>query len=476
MHTLQVVVNYVLALGGGVVLPVVMLCLGLIFQMKLTRAFSAALTLGVAFVGMATIISFVGGALSPAAQALSKNTGVVLNVLDMGWTPLAAFSWAWPYAFLMFPVEIGINIVMLALGWTSCLNVDLWNLWGKIFTAVLVAYFSKSIIAGIWQRTHSTGFIAASIQIVIELKNADLTQKQIHKLCGIPGVSLPHARGVEMILMAPVEWVLCHIPGLKNVHINAATLREKLGLFGENHVMGFILGIVIGILAKYSLKDTLTLGISAATALVLLPMVATLFMKALAPISDAAGDFIRKRFPGREFYIGLDWPFLAGQAEIWIVGIITVPIVLLMAIILPGNGVLPFAGILIYPYSLLILTDGNILHMLLLSLITIPIHLYFGTWAAPAITDLARKVSTITLPTTQMISWSNIEAPELRFLLSQAARVLQGYWLGILGLVAYGGIYVFYFKFMKRKEAKVAEEWRLAEAADAAAATPTAGA
>ncbi len=130
------------------------------------------------------------------------------------------------------------------------------------------------------------------------------------------------------------------------MEIDAESLKEKLGIFGENHVMGFIIGIFIALFAKYDLKSTLTLAVQAATALTLFPMVATLFMKALAPISDAAGEFMKKRFPGKEIYIGLDWPFLAGQPEVWVTCILLVPVILLMAVILPGNGVLPFGGIL----------------------------------------------------------------------------------------------------------------------------------
>ena len=38
-------------------------------------------------------------------------------------------------------------------------------------------------------------------------------------------------------------------------------LKDKVGIFAENHVMGFILGCLFGILAKYSLAQILTTGI-----------------------------------------------------------------------------------------------------------------------------------------------------------------------------------------------------------------------
>ena len=50
------------------------------------------------------------------------------------------------------------------------------------------------------------------------------------------------------------------------MEIDAESLKEKLGIFGENHVMGFIIGIFIALFAKYDLRQsTLTLAVQAAT-------------------------------------------------------------------------------------------------------------------------------------------------------------------------------------------------------------------
>ncbi|MCG4627864.1 PTS transporter subunit IIC, partial [Anaerostipes hadrus] len=71
-----------------------------------------------------------------------------------------------------------------------------------------------------------------------------------------------------------------------------------------------------------------------------------LFMQALSPISEAISEFMRKHFGDREIFIGLDWPILAGRNEIWVSAIILIPFELLFAVILPGNKVLPFGGII----------------------------------------------------------------------------------------------------------------------------------
>lgn len=442
---LKNIVNYILGLGPAVFLPALMIVIGLIIRMKFKKAFASALTLGVAFLGMSMVMDFMFGAINPASQAFVKNTGLQLNALDLGWTPLSAIAWAWPYAFFIFPIQIAINLIMLAFGWTNCLNVDMWNVWNKILTAVLVAGVTGSLPAA---------FIVAAIQVVFELKNADLTQKQVYEITKIPGIALPHSMALFAVVLAPLNRLLDFIPGLKDVDIDANKLKQKIGIFGENHVMGFIVGILIGIFAKYDFKQVLTLGVQSATALMIFPMVAKLFMQALAPISDAAAEFMKKRFPGREFYIGLDWPFLAGQAEMWVTAIILVPVILLMAVILPGNGTLPFGGIinicLVVPA--LIVTGRNLLRMIILGIISTPIFLYVATYFAPMITDLGKAVGTIKIPENQLITWNGMESPVFRFVFARGANVINGDIVGVVLLVAWLAIYVWYFKHMKRRE------------------------
>lgn len=448
---LKNLINYILDLGPAVFLPALMLVIGLIIRMKFRKAFTSALTLGVAFLGMSVVLDFMFSAIGPASEAFVNNTGLELRAIDLGWTPLAAIAWAWPYAFLIFPIQIAINLIMLAFGWTNCLNVDMWNVWNKILTAVLVAGVTGSLPAA---------FIVAGIQVVFELKNADITQKQVYKITRIPGIALPHSMSMFAVVLAPLNRLLDFIPGLKDAEIDAAKLKEKIGVFGENHVMGFIIGILIALFARYDFKQTLTLGVQSATALTLFPMVAKLFMQALAPISDAASEFMKKRFPGREFYIGLDWPFLAGQPELWVTAIILVPFILLMAVILPGNGVLPFGGIIniCFVVPALIVTGKNLVRMIILGIITTPIFLYIATTFAPIITDLGRDVGTIEIPANQLITWNGMEMPVFRWVFSQGADIINGNFVGLAILVGWLAIYAWYYKHMKSREEQVEKE------------------
>ena len=301
------ILNYILGLGAAIFLPIIMIIIGLIIKMKFKRALISGLTLGVAFTGMNVVLGFMFDTISPVASAFVEKTGIQLNIIDVGWSPMSAIAWAWPYALFMFPLQIGINLLMLFFKQTDILNVDLWNVWGKIFTATMVAAITGNIMLG---------FVAAAIQVIVELKIGEATQKRTQEITGIPGVTCTHYMTLLCVIMEPVNKLLDYIPLLKKENANADKLKDKIGIFGENSVMGFIIGGLIAILAGYSIKDTLNVAIKVGTALVLFPMVAKLFMQALAPIADAASEFMKSKFKDREIYIGLDWPFMAGQSEL----------------------------------------------------------------------------------------------------------------------------------------------------------------
>ena len=430
MDTLQSAISFVLNdLGAAVFVPLLMLLIGLSMKMKFSQAFHSALTLGIAFTGMSILINYMMASMGDAAQKLADNTGISLTAIDGGWPGMASISWAWPYAFLMFPVTIGINILMLLFNKTKTLNVDMWNVWNKIFTAVMVSYITGNVR---W------GFLAAAIQIILELKAGDMWGPEVEKLTGIPGVTVPHFVTLIATILFPVDELLKKILFF-NKPLDANILKIRIGILGENSVMGAIIGFLLGWAAGYGFAGALQLAIQAATALTLFPMVSRLFSQALTPISEAISDFMKKKFSGREVYIGLDWPVLAGRNELWVAVIITIPAFLLTAILLPGNNVLPFAGIinLSFVIGALLLTDANLARMIFHGVFSAPLFLYAATFFAPYITRLANETGAATVAEGKLLSWSTIAGPDIRYLFSTAFSgklidmILLIIWLGI---------------------------------------------
>lgn len=139
MELLSEIVNYLLGLGAAIFVPIIIIIAGLIVRMKLKDAISAGITLGVAFTGMTMLINFMTGAITPAAEAMLKNTGISLPIVDGGWTTMSTISWSWPYAFLMFPLMIIINIIMLVIKRRIPL-MPIYGMYGERFLLLLVLW------------------------------------------------------------------------------------------------------------------------------------------------------------------------------------------------------------------------------------------------------------------------------------------------------------------------------------------------
>lgn len=447
MGLLQAFFQGLIDLGASVFLPIIVTLIGIVLGMKPVKALSAGLTLGVALVGMNHVMALMTDSVGAAAQAFVNNTGVQLKALDMGWAPALSLCWTWQYAFLMFPVQIVINIILLVVGFTTCLNVDMWNVGNKVCTAFLVAYVSGSTVLG---------FACAVIQIVFELKNADCTRYRLQKLSGIPGISMPHPMFLAGIYYYPLTHLLDKIVP-DTLNIDAKKVRDKIGIFGENHIMGFIVGCFIGIFGGYGYQKVLQLGVQAGCALTLFPMVAKLFTTALTPVSGAATEFMKKRFHGKNITIGMDWPVMAGRSEHWLLMILAIPVIFIYAIFLPGNIVLPFGGLmdicLIVP--LFYLTMGNMLKMAIGTLIGIPIHLYVASYFAPHFTKLAQVTGGAAVPKGQMLAWFGIDISELRWVFSAASEKNI---IAIVFLVITIPLAIYYFKSIKKEDLQYAKE------------------
>ena len=198
------------------------------------------------------------------------------------------------------------------------------------------------------------------------------------------------------------------IPGINKIEIDTETLQKRFGVFGEPLIIGTVIGIVIGIAAGYNLKGILVLGITLGGVLVLIPKMAAMLMEGLIPISDSAQEFVSKRFKNRgKIYIGLDSAVGIGHPTTLSVSLVLVPITIILAAILPGNRVLPFADLAVIPFSLVMLipiTKGNVFRTFIIGFINMAVGLLIATNLAPLHTQMAIDANFTMPPGATMIS------------------------------------------------------------------------
>ena len=360
--TLTSVVQYVLSFDATVMLPCVIFILALCFGIKPAKAFRSALMAGIGFVGVFTIFSLMGNAVGPAAQAMVERTGLNMPAVDLGWTPLSAITWGSPIAPFAIIMTLVINIVMLAFKWTKTLDIDIWNYWHFAFAGCLVYVATDNFL-----------LLGAAVAAVVIIKIADWSAPMVAKHCGLPGISLPTLSSATFFPIGLLgNWILDKIPGINKLNADPETIQKKLGIFGEPLMIGFFLGLLLGLLAGYDIKDLLHLAIQLSAVMYILPRMTRILMDGLIPLSDGAKEFMHKRFPDRD--------------DINIV---------LLAFIVPGNQTLPvadLANMAVFCSMIVVACDLNIVRAVIIGIPCLIADLLICSNVAPLITQLANNV------------------------------------------------------------------------------------
>ena len=371
--------------GATVMMPVVICIFSLCMGVKPGKAIRAGLIVGVGFVGLNALIGMMGGELAPAVQAMVARFGLTLDAVDIGWVPSSAIAFASTIGAIIIPLGLVVNVVMLLTKTTQTINIDIWNYWHFAFTGAMVQSLTGSLAMGV---------AAAALNMVIVMVIADRTAPGVEEFTGLPGVSIPMGFSAAF---APIAWVFNKlidlIPGVRDIKVDMDKMQRKLGVFGEPVLIGTVFGVVIAFLAGYEPIRIAQTAIALGAALVLIPKMAAVLMEGLLPLSDAAQVFIEKHFKNRgKIYVGLDSAVGIGHPVCMTCALILVPLCILLAVVLPGNRVLPFADLSVIPHIFVLMvgiTRGDFFRSLVVGAFTIVIMLYCGTSLVPLLMSTA---------------------------------------------------------------------------------------
>lgn len=402
-------------MGAAPLMTIILTFLALLFKVKPSEALEGGLKLGIALTGISAIIDILTSQFSETLQRFVESTGITLNITDVGWAPVATIMWGSPYTLFFLLVLVLLNIVLLVLNKTNTLDVDIFNVWHSATIALFAMYCGASLLV-------ATIFIV--VIGILRFINSDLLKPTFNDLLDAPDEN-PMTTVHITYMMNPFIMIFDKLidkflPGLDKYDFDSAKLNSKIGFWGSNFSIGIYLGIFVGLLARESFTTICTLAFTAAVCLELFSLIGSWFVAATQPLSTGISNFAHEKLKGRRLNIGLDWPFIAGRSEMWAAANVLAPILLLEAIFLPGNRILPLGAIIsiaIVP-ALLVVTRGKIIRMIIIGAIEIPLFLWSGTLIAPFITEAARNIgafpSNVGMDT--MISISNDEGPIEKFL------------------------------------------------------------
>jgi PTS system galactitol-specific IIC component len=342
--------------------------------MKAGQSFLSALRLGVGFAGIFIAFDFFVQQIAPAVTAVVKTRGLDFPVLDVGWPPLAAITWASPIA----PLTI---VLVLAL------------------IGALVQAASGSLLLGL---------AATALIAVYGILAADWNAPLVERECGLSGISIA-TLSVNGLLPYGVaaNSLIDRIPGLRRISLSPRDtgsrfgVHDASGVFAEPMMIGVAVGAFFGILAGYEVKKILELAINVAAVMFILPHCGGLIGKGMEPVSLQLKGLIQKRFPKKTvLYIGMDAGVIMQNSAVIVTGLLLMPISIGIAFILPGNKTLPLGDLanLISVMSVIVLaTRGNVFRAVLIGIPIVVAYLLISTHFAPLYTRLAARAGAETV-------------------------------------------------------------------------------
>jgi PTS system, galactitol-specific, IIC component len=450
---MEAVFSYIIGLGAAVMMPIIFTILGVCIRIPFSKALKSGLYVGVGFVGLSVITGLLTSSLSPALHDLAAIFDLNLGVFDMGWPAAASVAYNTSVGAFIIPVCLGVNLLLLLLGCTRTVNIDLWNYWHFAFIGAVVYFMTGESL--LW------GFFAAIICYIITLVLADVTAEKFQRFYdGMEGISIPQPFCQGFVpFAAAINKGLDLIPGFDKLNIDSEGMKKKFGLFGEPLFLGVIIGCLIaclacegwdqliygyprtdGVLPAFANGNTearqfvggipaiLGLGIKMGAVMELIPRITSLFIEGLKPISDATRQLIARKFGDKkEFYIGMSPALVIGHPATLVVSLLLIPVTLVLAVALPGNQFLPLASLagMFYVFPLIQpLTKGNVVKSFIIGVVMMVCGLYFVTWMAGDFTQAAEFVQRIHPDDKSVAVPAGFQAGSLDFASSPLAIVI----------------------------------------------------
>jgi PTS system galactitol-specific IIC component len=353
-----------------------------------------------------------------------------------------------------------VNLLMLATGLTRTIYIDIWNYWHFAFIGALILSLSGSMLLG----------LSATLLLAIYcFKMTEWTAPDIEREMGLHGISAsPISVNGIVPYTACVEWLLDRVPGINKIYYNPekngkteqdGDALSLVDLLSEPMVIGFLMGLALAWAAGYGLKDTLEMSVHISAVMFLLPKSAGLIGEAMMPITTALRDQVTRHFPHRKnLIVALDTGFLMSQKPVIMTGLILMALAILIALILPGNKVLPLGDLpnLISVMSLSVLMlRGNVFRAVLAGIPVIITFLLISSEMAPLVTDLAHQTPSFNSQGLGAITAFTDGGHQLRFLL---LNLYQGkLWAIPVLLVLLAATYFSWLRF-KRLSAEMSRQ------------------
>ena len=339
--------------GASILVPLIVFILSLILRVKPMQAFRAAIFMAIGLTAFNIILGILMDEMGTVMPLMSENTGRTFDVVDVGWPAAATIVYNNSLGYIYLVVGLIWNVVLFLLKVTDTFEpTDIWNYYFFVTYAICVQFVTGSFVLGL---------ICALFCNLFVLLISDAIAPAAQEYYGYDGLTCTCISCSNIAIFAAVCNILFKKIGLGRVKVNPDTINKRLGFFGEPAMIGVILGLIMGIIAYvHDLGNAstwaaiLTFAFTIAAMLVIYPTVSGMFVRGLIPISNTLNARMRSGNMKRKYFIlGIDPAVFFGETANMTTGVLLMPILILTAIILPGNRLIPLGDISSIPFMVI---------------------------------------------------------------------------------------------------------------------------
>lgn len=392
MEFLSTFFSTISGLGKYLMVPLMVALIGIAFKCNVNKAVKGGITVGIGLFGLDLALSIVSNYLGPVATGLVGKANLNLDVIDVGWTALSGIAYGTEIGAFIIPLMLAFNLIMLAVGATKTMDIDIWNFWHYALTGSLIYVITNNLLFGL---------LAALAHAAVIFLIADRTAKRVQEVIGIPGISIPHGGCLGQWIVGFILEPLYNLLGKGKTgeektisQTNAKKLQDNpvLKVIKDPIYLGFILGTVIAFIGGQDAKTSFTTGMAMAALLYLTPRMVKILMEGLVPISQACSKIMAEKNKSGELYIGMDNAVGLGHTTVMLISVIAIPVCVALCAIVPGNRIIPIASLAACGYNcsmLNVVHRGKVGRTLLSCTIFLALTLVIASIMAPKITEVA---------------------------------------------------------------------------------------
>ncbi|OOS16925.1 PTS galactitol transporter subunit IIC [Streptococcus mitis] len=426
--------------GAAIVVPIMIFIVSLFLKVSPKRAFFSALRAGVGLTGFGWIISAFTPLVTKYIQQMVDTAGLNLPIVDIGWQTgsLTAFSSSIGLSFFVFGLLI--ELLLFLFGITRVfVPSNLWNNFGYMIWGTMAYAATGNFILS---------FAFMIFVLLYSLIMSEVVAERWSEYYRVKNATINSIHNIETLIPALVLDPLWNLIGINKVKLNPESLKTKLGIFGEPMTLGFLLGMIIGILG--SLKNLASLeawggilgfAMSLAAVMTIFPLITGVFASAFGPLAEAVEKNKKKESEEEDgladkkrWFIAVDDGVGFGEPATIIAGLILVPIMVLISLILPGNRALPVVDLIAIPFmieAMIAVSKGNILKAILNGIVWFSLGLYAASALGPIYTEAVQQYGSVLPAGVVLIMSFNLLAHPLTALVFFAWISGNPLWIGV---------------------------------------------